>query len=130
MIISHAVSHPRNRAKGRPPVRRGCSAGGRPSEGATKSVTGDADTRSCRSEFCRVPRDLPERIHQQRRDLGDRIRVLRRRAGYTQEVIAEMTGIDRRTYQRIERGESDPRFSDLVLIAEAVGVTVSGLIQA
>ncbi|MFJ8883590.1 helix-turn-helix transcriptional regulator [Streptomyces sp. NPDC102402] len=76
-----------------------------------------------------MPRDLPEQIHQQRRDLGERIRVLRSGARKTQEAFAEMTGIDRRTLQRIERGTSDPRFSDLLLIARALEMTVSDLVQ-
>ncbi|MFI9492853.1 MULTISPECIES: helix-turn-helix domain-containing protein [Streptomyces] len=74
-----------------------------------------------------MPRDLPDRILQQRRDLGDRIRVLRRDLPATQEAFTEMTGIDRRTLQRIERGTSDPRYSDL--IAEALGVAVADLVR-
>lgn len=76
-----------------------------------------------------MPRDLPDRIYQQRRDLGDRIRVLRSAARHTQEVFAEMTGIDRRTLQRIERGTSDPRYSDLVLIAEALEIPLADLVR-
>jgi transcriptional regulator with XRE-family HTH domain len=76
-----------------------------------------------------VPRDLPERIYQQRQDLGDRIRVLRKGLPATQERFAELTGIDRRTLQRIERGTSDPRYSDLLLIARALEVSLSDLVQ-
>ncbi|MEV3995829.1 helix-turn-helix transcriptional regulator [Streptomyces halstedii] len=76
-----------------------------------------------------MPRDLPDRIHQQRQDLGDRIRVLRRGLPATQEQFAEATGIDRRTLQRIERGTSDPRYSDLILIAEALGIAVADLVR-
>lgn len=76
-----------------------------------------------------MPRDLPERIYEQRRDLGERIRVLRTGLPATQEAFAEMTGIDRRTLQRIEGGTSDPRYSDLALIAEALRVTVADLVR-
>ncbi|MGW1813262.1 helix-turn-helix domain-containing protein [Streptomyces sp. NPDC002125] len=76
-----------------------------------------------------MPRDLPDRIHQQRRDLGDRIRALRKGLPATQERLAEMTGIDRRTLQRIERGTSDPKYSDLALLAEALHVTVADLVR-
>lgn len=94
-----------------------------------KSVRPDADTGSCRSHVCRVPREIPERIYQQRRDLGDRIRVLRTQMPATQELLAEMTGIDRRTLQRIERGTSDPPYSTLVLIADAIGVPLADLVR-
>jgi transcriptional regulator with XRE-family HTH domain len=76
-----------------------------------------------------VPRDLPDRIYQQRQDLGDRIRDLRKGLRLTQEALAETTGIDRRTLQRIERGTSDPRYSDLALLADALKVTVADLVR-
>lgn len=76
-----------------------------------------------------MPRDLPEWIHLQRRSLGDRIRILRAGAGLTQQHLVEMTDIDRRTYQRIERGTSDPRYSDLLLIARALEVPLSDLVR-
>ncbi|MFJ1698204.1 helix-turn-helix domain-containing protein [Streptomyces sp. NPDC088252] len=76
-----------------------------------------------------MPRDLPERIHHQRQILGIRIRDLRDNALLTQEVLAEMTGINRRTLQRIERGTSDPRYGDLVLIADALGVPLADLVR-
>jgi transcriptional regulator with XRE-family HTH domain len=76
-----------------------------------------------------VPREIPEWIQLQRRNLGDRIRLLRDTAGLTQQDIVEMTGIDRRTYQRIERGTSDPRYSDLLLIARALEMPLSDLVR-
>ncbi|MFE9936297.1 helix-turn-helix domain-containing protein [Streptomyces hirsutus] len=75
-----------------------------------------------------MPRDLPAWTYDRRRELGDRIRDLRLRANLTQEVFAEMTGIDRRTVQRIERGTSDPPYSSLLLIADAIGVPLSDLV--
>lgn len=41
----------------------------------------------------------------------------------------EMTDIDRRTLQRIEAGESDPRYGDLLRIADALGVPVEELVR-
>jgi transcriptional regulator with XRE-family HTH domain len=75
-----------------------------------------------------VPRDLPDWTYERRRELGDRIRDLRLRANLTQEVFAEMTGIDRRTVQRIERGTSDPPYSSLLLIAKALDVPLADLV--
>ncbi|EYT84033.1 hypothetical protein CF54_03895 [Streptomyces sp. Tu 6176] len=74
-----------------------------------------------------MPRDLPDWIYDRRREMGDRIRDLRVDARLTQEVLAEMTGIDRRTLQRIERGTSDPPYSSLLLIAHALGVPFTEL---
>ncbi len=74
-----------------------------------------------------MPRDIPEWITDRRRELGDRVRQLRLHADYTQERFAEITGIDRRTLQRIERGESDPRYGHLLRIASALGIPVSRL---
>ncbi len=37
--------------------------------------------------------------------------------------------MERRSVQRYERGERDPRFTDLVLIADALGVTVAELVR-
>ena len=75
-----------------------------------------------------MPRDLPDWTCIERRELGDRIRDLRISANLTQEVFAEMTGIDRRTVQRIERGTSDPPYSSLLLIARALRVPLRDLV--
>jgi transcriptional regulator with XRE-family HTH domain len=71
-----------------------------------------------------VPSDS-QWIIDRRRELGDRIRSVRRHAGFTQEGLAEITGIDRRTLQRIERGDSDPRYGHLLRIAAALDIRVS-----
>ncbi|MGW3152802.1 helix-turn-helix domain-containing protein [Streptomyces sp. NPDC001089] len=76
-----------------------------------------------------MPRDIPEWIIRRRRELGERLSALRRTAGHSQETFAEMTGIDRRTLQRIERGESDPRYGDLLRIAAALDESVSVLVD-
>jgi transcriptional regulator with XRE-family HTH domain len=47
----------------------------------------------------------------------------------TQEAFAEMTGIDRRTIQRIEAGTSDPPFGSLLLMASALRVPVHELVM-
>ena len=52
--------------------------------------------------------------------LGKRIATLRREAGITQDELALKALIGRRTIHRIETGSTDPRFSTLVKIAEAL----------
>lgn len=79
---------------------------------------------------CRVPREpLPQWVLDYRRALGDRIRTARIRANRTQLWVVEHARIDRTTYQRIERGTSDPRISDLVLIADALDVDLGDLVR-
>lgn len=76
-----------------------------------------------------MPRETPDWIIERRRELGDRIRDLRLDANHTQESFADLTGIDRRTLQRIERGESDPRYGHLLRIAAALNVPVTNLFR-
>ncbi|MFF8839565.1 helix-turn-helix domain-containing protein [Streptomyces sp. NPDC015130] len=84
---------------------------------------------SRRSQRCRVPHEQPPWVHERRRTLGRRIRDQRIHRGHTQEALVEMTDIDRRTLQRIEAGESDPRYGDLLRIAEALGLDVADLVR-
>ena len=74
-----------------------------------------------------MPSDHPDWIIDRRRALGDRIAELRTASHHTQESFSEATGISRRTLQRIERGEADPRYSDLLKIAAVLGAPVSVL---
>jgi len=41
-------------------------------------------------------------------------------AHYTQEAFCDLTGLSRRNLQRIESGEGDPRYGDLLRIAAAL----------
>ncbi|MEV6791221.1 helix-turn-helix transcriptional regulator [Streptomyces sp. NPDC051320] len=75
-----------------------------------------------------MPREeLPQWVHDRRRELGDRIRDLRDEAGLTQEQFAERSGIDRRTLQRYERADTEVPYSALLLIAHALEIPLSDL---
>ena len=76
-----------------------------------------------------MPRDDPDWIIERRRELGERIADLRAAAHHTQEIFCEVTGLSRRSLQRIERGEGDPRYSDLLRIAGALNKDVSVLVS-
>lgn len=71
----------------------------------------------------------PEAVLLRRVALGRRMRELRTAAGLSQDQLADRIGMERRSIQRYERGERDPRFSDLVLIADALGVSVVELVR-
>lgn len=59
-------------------------------------------------------------IIEARKAIGDRVRVRRLYRDMTQERLAELTGIDRSTIQRIEAGKSDAKVSHLLRIARAL----------
>ncbi|MFY4722604.1 helix-turn-helix domain-containing protein [Streptomyces sp. LaBMicrA B280] len=66
---------------------------------------------------------------ERRRTLGERISDLRAAAHHAQESFTEATGIPRRTLQRIESGDGDPRYSDLLRIAEALKKDMAALMK-
>lgn len=55
----------------------------------------------------------------QDQDLARRIKELRIRKGFSQEGLAEETGLSLRTIQRIENGETEPRGDSLRRLANA-----------
>lgn len=64
-----------------------------------------------------------------RRALGSRIRALRKRAGISQEALADLAKLDRTYIGGIERGERNPSFDNLMKVARALGVSISILLQ-
>ncbi|WBL21050.1 helix-turn-helix domain-containing protein [Zunongwangia sp. HRR-M8] len=61
--------------------------------------------------------------------LSERVTELRNRKGFSQEVLAEESGLSLRTIQRIENGETAPRGDTLQRIAKGLGVTSEDLID-
>jgi len=60
--------------------------------------------------------------------LGERIRVHRRRKKWTQTELANEIGYSMNGVAKIERGESDPKYSALVKMATALGTNVESLV--
>lgn len=54
--------------------------------------------------------------------MGQRIKAARRRAGMTQPEAAEIAGMERRQYQRVEAGQYDIRASGLARLSKTLGV--------
>ncbi|MCD2461996.1 helix-turn-helix domain-containing protein [Streptomyces sp. MBT42] len=71
---------------------------------------------------------LPESVLRRRAALGQRLRELRTEAGLSQDQLADRIGMERRSIQRYESGERDPRYTELLLIADALGVPVAALV--
>jgi transcriptional regulator with XRE-family HTH domain len=61
--------------------------------------------------------------------LGQRVRDLRAKKGYSQESFADFIGVHRTFVGTIERGESNMSFSNLVKISTALGTTLSQLLS-
>lgn len=55
-----------------------------------------------------------------RRRFGARIRQLRVRAEFSQERLAEVSGLDRKTISRTENGVHSPRLDHILAIAMAL----------
>jgi transcriptional regulator with XRE-family HTH domain len=61
--------------------------------------------------------------------LGQRIRELRLKRGYSQEAFADVCGVHRTFMGTVERGESNLSFSNLVKVSRALGITLSQLLS-
>ena len=58
-------------------------------------------------------------------NLGERIRKLRKRRGWTQVVMAEKIGLDRSFIADVERGKRNISFLNLDLIAKGFKLSLS-----
>ncbi|MET9517381.1 helix-turn-helix transcriptional regulator [Streptomyces sp. NPDC002994] len=72
---------------------------------------------------------LPDWIHTRRRELGHRIAALRIAQGLSQDQLADRAGLERRSIQRYENAVRDPRFADLLLIANALETPLAELVR-
>jgi transcriptional regulator with XRE-family HTH domain len=59
--------------------------------------------------------------------LGDRIRKLRKKRGWTQVVMAEKVGIDRSFLADVERGKRNVSILNVELMAKGLKVSLSQL---
>jgi transcriptional regulator with XRE-family HTH domain len=61
--------------------------------------------------------------------LGTNLREARERLGFTQEQVADRSGVHATEVSRIERGKRDPKVSTLERLAAAVEVPPSRLLE-
>ena len=57
------------------------------------------------------------------RDIGNRMFLIRKKQGLTQEKVAELSELSDRTYAEIERGSVNMRLKSFLQICEALHVT-------
>jgi transcriptional regulator with XRE-family HTH domain len=60
---------------------------------------------------------------------GQRVRTVRKKAGLSQEAFADLCGLDRTYVGGIERGERNVALRNLEVIAHALGLSLSKLMQ-
>jgi transcriptional regulator with XRE-family HTH domain len=75
----------------------------------------------------RVPLHRTFKNYSTMNETANRIKELRSRRGYSQEELAERSGLSLRTIQRIENNETEPRGDTLTRLAAALDVTVEEL---
>ena len=57
-------------------------------------------------------------------NIGQKIRIERTKKGFSQEKLAEITNISVKTLGKIERGQTDFVFSNLISISSALDVEI------
>jgi transcriptional regulator with XRE-family HTH domain len=67
-------------------------------------------------------------IQRHRHLLGEAVRAKRKKAGYSQEKLAEKADLSTVFISRIERGIESPSVDNLVKVARALGVQVRDLV--
>jgi transcriptional regulator with XRE-family HTH domain len=72
---------------------------------------------------------MPAWVAVRRREIGERLRDARHHAGLTQIQLGERIGRDHRTIHRWEYAARIPDLNDLLLIADALGVSLSDLVR-
>lgn len=98
-------------------------------------VTSDEETVSLPWDFARHYCDASYRPRVEaiaasiRQSIGERIRLLRKHRGLTQQALANLAGIGRATLVRTENGEYLPRFSTLNALARALDIGPQDLLS-
>lgn len=68
-------------------------------------------------------------MQQTQRDLGNRIRKLRMRKGWSQEEFAGVSGLHRTYIGAVERGQKNLTISTLHTLVKTLGTTISQLFR-
>lgn len=66
-------------------------------------------------------------IEQRRQHLGSALRELRRRRGLSQQQLADLAGVDRKSVVRAEAGQHAMNVDRLWLLADSLSVSLSEL---
>jgi transcriptional regulator with XRE-family HTH domain len=72
---------------------------------------------------------MPDWVLTRRRAIGEAIRAARGVRKLSQEKLGELTGLDRKTVNRIEQGTHPTDIDRLLLIADALTVPLADLVR-
>lgn len=72
---------------------------------------------------------MPDWVPARRRQIGERIRTARREAHLSQIQLGERVGRDHKTIHRYETAATAPGLTELLLIADAIGVPLADLVR-
>lgn len=61
--------------------------------------------------------------------LEEKLQILRKRNGYSQEQLADKLGIARQTVSKWENGQAIPELSGLIALSELYGVTIDRIVK-
>lgn len=61
--------------------------------------------------------------------LEDKLQLLRKQNGYSQEQLADKIGIARQTISKWENGQAVPELNGLILLSELYGVTIDRIVK-
>lgn len=61
--------------------------------------------------------------------LEDKLQLLRKRNGYSQEQLSDKIGIARQTISKWENGQAIPELNGLILLSELYGVTIDRIVK-
>jgi len=61
--------------------------------------------------------------------VGAKVRALRKRQGWSQDVFADRSGLHRAHVSEIERGESNVTLQTLKILADTLGVRIVDLVR-
>ena len=63
------------------------------------------------------------------KQIGSTIRALRRKKGWSQDIFADRSGLNRAHVGEVERGESNVTIQTLKIIADTLGVRITDLVK-
>lgn len=61
--------------------------------------------------------------------LEEKLQLLRKQNGYSQEQLADKIGIARQTISKWENGQAVPELNGLILLSELYGVTIDRIVR-
>lgn len=72
---------------------------------------------------------MPDWVPARRREIGERIRAIRRHVRLSQVQLGELIGRDHKTIHRWETAATEPALTDLLLLADALDTPLAELVR-